>query len=153
MDSLELEIPPPIVAIVSALAMWIICLFTPTIAVDALARILVAGTIAAVGLGSAVAGAMAFRRAETTLDPMKPERASSLVTRGIYRVTRNPMYVGLLFLQLAWAIFLAAPWALIMPLAFVIYIKRFQIMPEERALASLFGAAYADYKARVRRWL
>ncbi len=84
---------------------------------------------------------------------MKPEAASSLVVTGIYKVTRNPMYVGLSFLLLAWAVFLWSAWALLGPLVFLAYIFRFQIAPEERALATLFGADYSAYKARVRRWL
>jgi len=84
---------------------------------------------------------------------MKPEKASSLVTTGIYRFTRNPMYLGLLFVLFAWAVFLASVWALLGPVAFVFYIDRFQIAPEEAILAGMFGAAYTEYKARVRRWL
>ena len=71
----------------------------------------------------------------------------------VYRYTRNPMYVGLLLLLVGWAAFLCAPWALAGPLAFHAYIERFQIVPEERALLSMFGESYGGYKARVRRWL
>jgi len=75
-----------------------------------------------------------------------------LVTGGIYRFTRNPMYVGLLLVLVAWATFLSSLWTLVGPLAFVLYITRFQIKPEESALATLFGQPYADYRAKVRRW-
>ena len=84
---------------------------------------------------------------------MTPASASSLVTSGVYGVTRNPMYVGLLFVLVAWASLLAAPWTLIGPLVFVAYISRFQIAPEERALSTIFGDAYSQYRTRVRRWL
>ena len=84
---------------------------------------------------------------------MKPEAASSLVTGGIYRVTRNPMYVGLLFVLVAWAAFLWAPWAMLGPILFVTYMNRFQIRPEERTLMRTFGDDYARYKIAVRRWL
>jgi protein-S-isoprenylcysteine O-methyltransferase Ste14 len=84
---------------------------------------------------------------------MKPASASSLVSSGVYRITRNPMYVGVLLVLVAWATFLAAPLALPGPLAFVLYIGRFQIAPEEAVLGKLFGAEYAEYKAKVRRWL
>lgn len=94
-----------------------------------------------------------FRRANTTVNPLKPQAASSLVTAGIYRYTRNPMYLGLLFLLVAWAVLLSSPFALLGPVAFVTYISRFQIVPEERVLAALFGAEYAAYQAGVRRWL
>jgi protein-S-isoprenylcysteine O-methyltransferase Ste14 len=72
---------------------------------------------------------------------------------GIYRFTRNPMYIGLLMTLLGWAAFLASLPALLFVIAFVLYMNRFQIQPEERALSSLFGADYAVYRARVRRWL
>ena len=153
MNALELKIPPPVVALLLAGAMWLISIFMPAIEVSTLVGMPVAVTIALMGGGFSLGGVIAFRRVRTTVNPMKPANASSLVTGGIYRVTRNPMYVGLLFVLVAWAVFLAVPWALIAPVAFVAYITRFQITPEERVLASLFGQAYSDYKAWVRRWL
>ena len=75
------------------------------------------------------------------------------MTAGIYRVSRNPMYLGFAILLLAWAVFLASPWMLLGVPAFMMFISRFQIQPEERALESLFGEEFRDYKARVRRWL
>lgn len=153
MNALELKVPPPVVALVLALAMWAVSRFTLTFEVDASLRIAVAIAVALVGGAFSVAGITAFRRAQTTLNPMKPETASSLVTSGIYRFTRNPMYVGLLFVLVGWIAFLCAPWALVGPVVFVAYMTRFQIAPEEKALMSAFDEAYASYKARVRRWL
>lgn len=153
MNALELKVPPPVVALVLALAMWAVSRLTPTLEVEAPLRIAVAIAFAFVGGAFSAAGITAFRRVKTTVNPMKPETASSLVTSGIYRVTRNPMYVGLLFLLVGWAAFLCAPWALAGPVVFVAYITRFQIAPEESALMSTFGEVYASYKARVRRWL
>jgi protein-S-isoprenylcysteine O-methyltransferase Ste14 len=109
--------------------------------------------IALVGGGFSLAGIFAFRRAKTTVNPMTPQRTSSLVTSGVYRVTRNPMYVGLLFVLVGWAVFLSAVWPLLGPVVFVYYIGRFQIAPEEQALAELFGSEYSAYKSGVRRWL
>ena len=100
-----------------------------------------------------IAGMVAFRRAKTTVNPVKASLASSLVIRGVYRYTRNPMYVGLLLTLLAWAVFLANPLAVLWVVVYVLYITRFQIIPEERVLASLFGAEYEAYKGRVRRWI
>jgi protein-S-isoprenylcysteine O-methyltransferase Ste14 len=71
----------------------------------------------------------------------------------VYRYTRNPMYVGLLLALLAWAVFLANPFAVLWVVLFVLYITRFQIIPEERVLASLFGAEYEAYKGGVCRWV
>jgi protein-S-isoprenylcysteine O-methyltransferase Ste14 len=114
---------------------------------------LAAATIALVGAAFTIAGIVSFRRAKTTVSPLKPESASSLVSSGVYTITRNPMYVGLLSLLVAWTVFLSSPLALVGPLAFFLYIGRFQIAPEERALSNLFGSEYANYRARVRRWL
>ena len=155
MDALELKIPPPVVALVLALSMWVVAALTTTLQVTYLLRLRVSVAVALALLGGAVslAGTIAFRKARTTVNPMKPERASSLVIGGVYRFTRNPMYVGLLLVQIAWAAFLCAPWSLVGPLAFAVYITRYQINAEERVLMSLFGEAYARYKSRVRRWV
>jgi protein-S-isoprenylcysteine O-methyltransferase Ste14 len=133
--------------------MWGISLVTPPLYMPAAVRLAACAAFALVGIVFSVAGVASFRRARTTVDPTNPEAASSLVTSGIYHVTRNPMYVGLSFVLLAWAIFLSSAWALLGLLAFVLYIGRFQIAPEERALAKLFGSEYTAYQAKVRRWL
>jgi protein-S-isoprenylcysteine O-methyltransferase Ste14 len=100
-----------------------------------------------------LSGLLAFRRARTTINPMKPGASSAMVSGGVYRITRNPMYVGLVLLLCGWSVYLGSPWAWLAPLAFAAYVTRFQIVPEERVLARLFGAEYAAYRARVRRWL
>ena len=76
-----------------------------------------------------------------------------MVSTGIYRVTRNPMYLGLSLVLVAWAVFLSSAWALLGVAAFVLYMDRLQIAPEERALSKLFGSEYTAYRAKVRRWL
>jgi protein-S-isoprenylcysteine O-methyltransferase Ste14 len=153
MQSLELKIPPPVVAALMAMAMWGIASIAPLVEVPTLLRVCVAIAIALAGGAFSLAGIMSFRRARTTVNPMKPEAATSLVSSGIYRITRNPMYVGLMFVLVAWAAFLSSAWSLLGPLAFLLYISRFQIRPEERVLSELFGAEYSAYKARVRQWL
>ena len=153
MRSRELKIPPPVVAALLAVAMWGIAFVAPLVEVPTLLRVCVAIAIALAGGVFSLAGIMSFRRARTTVNPMKPEAATSLVSSGIYRITRNPMYVGLLFVLVAWAAFLSSAWSLLGPLAFLLYISHFQIRPEERVLSELFSAEYSAYKARVRRWL
>ncbi|HWE17750.1 MAG TPA: isoprenylcysteine carboxylmethyltransferase family protein [Hyphomicrobiaceae bacterium] len=153
MTSLDLKIPPPAVAALIAGAMWGISLVTPSIDAPERTRIVAAVLIALAGGVFSVAGIISFRLARTTVNPMKPETTSCLVRSGIYRFTRNPMYLGLCFLLVAWAIFLACPWALLGVLAFVLYMTRFQIGPEERVLSALFGEEYVAYKSTVRRWL
>lgn len=153
MRALELKIPPPIVALLIAAVMWGISLVTPSADVPAPVRLAAAIAIALAGLATAVSGGVAFRRAKTTTSPLKPETTNALVTSGVYRFTRNPMYVGITLVLLAWAVFLSSIWTLLGLLAFILYITRFQIIPEERVLAGIFGTAYSAYQARVRRWL
>jgi protein-S-isoprenylcysteine O-methyltransferase Ste14 len=121
--------------------------------VPALVRTCVASALALIGIAIALAGVIAFHRARTTVNPLKPDATSALVTGGVYRFTRNPMYVGLLLVLAAWMIFLSSPWSVAGLPVFVFYLDRFQIAPEERVLAAKFGAAFADYRTRVRRWL
>jgi protein-S-isoprenylcysteine O-methyltransferase Ste14 len=153
MKSLELKVPPPLVAAVVAATMWEVARLTPRLALPVAYRVWAATAVAAAGVLFAIAGVIAFRRARTTINPMKPESASLLVGSGVYRITRNPMYVGIFLVLFAVATFLAAPAALLGPFAFALYIGRFQIGPEEVALSKLFGADYARYKTKVRRWL
>ena len=153
MRALELKIPPPVVALFVAAAMWGISLATPSVEVPAVTRVAAAIAIAMAGLGIAVAGSLAFRRARTSSNPLKPGSTTSLVTFGVYRFTRNPMYLGIVLVLLGWAVFLSSAFALLGPLVFGLYMRHFQIVPEERVLAGIFGTAYAEYQAKVRRWL
>jgi protein-S-isoprenylcysteine O-methyltransferase Ste14 len=151
--SLETKVPPPLVAVCAAIIMWGISRLAPQIAMPSGIRLAVSLAIVVTGVACAATGALTFRRARTTLNPHTPEETSSLVSTGIYRVTRNPMYLGLLRVLVGWAAFLSSAWALLGLAGFVGYMSRFQIAPEERALARLFGSEYESYKARVRRWL
>jgi len=153
MNSLERKIPPPLVAAVCAAATWGLSLLTPPLQIPTLARLVAGVLLVAVGLGFAVDALVSFRRAKTTVNPIKPESTTSLVSSGVYSITRNPMYVGMLLLLIAGAVYLASPLSLLGSLAFFLYISRFQIAPEERALTTLFGAEYSSYQTKVRRWL
>ena len=151
--NLEHRIPPPLVAVLTAAVMWGLSRLLPGDNVPFLVCAVPAGMLALAGLAVMLAGVWSFRRARTTVNPLRPASASALVTGGIYRWTRNPMYLGMATLLLAWAAWLASPAALPGVLLFVAYIQRFQIQPEEEALERLFGDGYRDYCARVRRWL
>lgn len=153
MNTLELKIPPPLVALSLALLMWLTALCLEPLQIPLSFRLGAALTLVAVGQSISISGILLFRRAGTTVNPFKPGTSSSLVTNGIYRFTRNPMYIGLLLTLLGWAAFLSSPPALFGLAVFVLYMNRFQIEPEERVLSSLFGTDYAAYHARVRRWL
>ncbi len=151
--TLELKIPPPVVGLLVAATMAGTAYAFLPIPIPATAKAAAAIVIALIGAAIDLAGLIAFRRAKTTINPLKPQNSSSLVTGGIYRYTRNPMYLGMLAFLLAWSAYLAQPLALLGPLAFVLYINRFQIIPEERVLAGLFGEEFTAYTNRVRRWL
>lgn len=153
MQLLELKIPPPIVAVLIAAAMWYAASIGPSIELPLLARGAVFGAIALLGGAVALAGDLEFKRAGTTINPLKPQNASALVTSGVYRYTRNPMYLGLLLVLVGWCAFLCSALALLGPVIFVGYITRFQIIPEERALLAKFDSAYSGFSDNVRRWL
>lgn len=150
---LELNIPPPVVAAIVGTLMWLAAPYGPELDLGSVIRHGIAAGLLAVGVAFDIAGLLAFRASRTTINPLAPDRASSLVTHGVYRITRNPMYVGLAFILLAWATYLQAFPAFLGPPAFVLYITRFQVLPEERVLQRLFGERFVAYAARVRRWL
>lgn len=153
MDSLETRIPPAVVALVAAAVMWAIAAVTDGVDATHAMRLVSATAVAALGAFFCIAGIVSFRRAKTTVNPLRPGSASSLVDSGIYRITRNPMYLGFALFLVAWAVYLASPAALLGVAAFVLYIDRFQIQPEERALAALFGGAFERYRHTVRKWI
>ncbi len=150
---LENRIPPPLVVLLLGAVMGGVAWVTPDVAVGTVPRYAVGGALVLLGLLVLTLGFGAFGRAKTAIDPVNIGRASALVTGGVFRYSRNPMYIGLAIMLVGWAVCLASPWALVGPVAFVVFTARFQIIPEERAMTTKFGREYADYQARVRRWL
>lgn len=153
MHGLELKVPPPAVLLVTGALMWFVARALPQFGYVFPGRDLCAAAIACAGIITGAVGVIAFKRARTTLNPMKPELSASLVVSGIYARTRNPMYLGLLLILTGWAVYLSNILVFLLLPAFVLYLNRFQIEPEERALAKLFGQSFAAYQARSRRWL
>jgi protein-S-isoprenylcysteine O-methyltransferase Ste14 len=153
MRFLELRIPPPLVALTVAGGMWFVPRSAPVLGLPQVARVGVAIALAMLGAAVALAGVLSFRRARTTVNPLKPETSAALVTGGVYSFTRNPMYLGMLLALLGWAAYLSSIWSLLGPVLFVMYIARFQIVPEEKVLDRLFGTSFAEYRRRVRRWI
>lgn len=152
MDRLELKVPPLVVVLLTAALMWVVARVLPFIFIVP-AKFLVAAFFVLAGFAVALAGVLQFRRVQTTVSPMAPQDSSTLVTWGVYRVTRNPMYLGFLFALLGWGIWLSSLPALLLVAGYVLYMNRFQIAPEERFLAQHFGAPFLQYKQRVRRWI
>jgi len=153
MKSLELKIPPPLIALLCVALMWYVQGFYPLSWLSAAWVLPVAVLLALAGITIASIGAGAFKRAHTTVNPLHPEQTSQLVTSGIYQYTRNPMYLGLALVLTAVALYLADLSAFLGVALFVRYIGRYQIAPEEAALLEKFGDAFEVYQAQVRRWL
>lgn len=153
MRSLELRIPPLAVVAVAAGLMWLLARAFARPPLLFHAPWALAGALVGLGAAIAVSGVLAFRRAHTTVNPMTPEASSAVVSSGIYRLTRNPMYLGFLFALAGWGLMLGNA-LFVLPLAgYVLYMNRFQIGPEERALEQKFGAEYTAYTQQVRRWI
>ena len=111
------------------------------------------GLLGAVGIVIDVAAFLRFRKSGTTVNPLDPNKASHLVTDGVFRVSRNPMYLGLVLLLIGWGVWLgsASPW--LVPPLFVIVLTIVQIVPEEQALSRRFGEQYLSYRRKVARWI
>lgn len=153
MRSLELVVPPPVVMLMIALLMWLLALFIPALSFIAISNLLIAVIVAVVGLVISTAGILSFRNQKTTIDPRKPAEVSALVTSGVYRFTRNPMYLGTLLILIGWGIYLGNALALVSAFLYVPYINRYQIQSEEQLLQDKFGAQFSAYKTKVRKWI
>jgi len=150
---LENRVPPPIIGACIAALMYGAARLFPSLDFEMPGRLPVCALLFVLGAALDVAGLIHFLRARTTVNPLDPTTTTSLVTGGLYRFTRNPMYLGFALLLLAWGLFLANVAALLGVPAFIVYMNRFQIVPEERALEARFGDEYSRYCARVRRWI
>jgi protein-S-isoprenylcysteine O-methyltransferase Ste14 len=150
---LELRVPPPVVAALAGVLMWLAARALPALDIQVPARGTLAAAFGLIGLAIAAVAFFQFRRVGTTPNPRKPHESTTLVVAGMYRWSRNPMYLGDVLILAAWALWLAnaAPFVFL-PL-FVAYINRYQIAPEERVLESRYGCAYTEYRRAVRRWL
>jgi protein-S-isoprenylcysteine O-methyltransferase Ste14 len=153
MRALELKVPPVAVALIIAALLWFVSWAAPTFRFVFPGRGVLALILAGAGVVMAALGVASFRRAKTTVHPMTPELSSSLVRSGVYALSRNPMYLGLLLVLIGWAIFLSNVLAFLILPVFIFYMSRFQIGPEEKALDRRFGEEFVTYKSRVRRWL
>ena len=153
MQRLELKVPPVAVFLFFGALMWAAARFLPRVALSFPGAVPIAVTLGATGAVLGIMGVLAFRRNKTTVHPSYPEKSSAIVSEGIYRHTRNPMYLGLALILAAWGIRLGNFVSLLGVPVFIGYITRFQIIPEERALLARFGAPFREYMESVRRWM
>jgi protein-S-isoprenylcysteine O-methyltransferase Ste14 len=151
MSFLELKLPPLVVGLACFLGMWF-CPPALMLPIPDIARWTGFGVLLFLGIALLATGARSFLKAQTSLSPAIPSKASSLVVTGIYGYTRNPMYLGGLVMLSAFALLLGKLSACFFLPFFVVYLTRFQIIPEEKALRAHFGKEFDDYAKRVRRW-
>jgi len=152
MRTLELKIPPVIVVLAIAGFMAATAKLIPMEPWHFTDAKALAFALVTAGAFIAVAGVIAFRQAKTTANPMNPNASSALVVSGIYRFTRNPMYLGFLLALAGWGVWLASLPALLWLVVYILFINRYQIIPEERILAEKFGPSFIAYRKQVRRW-
>ena len=153
MKALELKIPPALLALIFGAGMWAIDQLLPQYKQNWLWHNTAAQLVFGLAVVLIVAGIISFKMAKTTVDPTHPEKATTIVNTGVYKFTRNPMYLGFLLGLLAFVLNLANPITLIFLPMFLLYMNQFQIKPEERALTALFGESYLQYCKTVRRWI
>jgi len=150
---MKLMIPPVVQVIASAIAMWLFKKQFPLLDFALIHQHLISGALIACGLMITIIAVVDFRKAKTTVNPTAPSQANTLVIKGLYRFSRNPMYVGFLTILSGWAIGIGNIGALGIILVFIWYMTVFQIKPEEQALKDKFGADYEAYCEKVRRWI
>ena len=153
MKALELKIPPVAQFVAIALCMWVIAKYSPSLSIDIAARGVLVVVFICLGGFFAIPAVSAFRSAETTVDPRCPEKASRLIITGVYRYSRNPMYLGLLCLLIAWALYLSNVLGFAGPPLFVLSMNHLQIRLEEQAMEARFGEDFHVYRQSVRRWI
>lgn len=150
---MQLKIPPVVILFISLGLVFAGYYLVPDFTYKFEYQTLISRVFLGLGVLIAFSGIISFRIKGTTVDPTKPNKASSLVTGGIYKYTRNPMYLGMALVLVGGIIRLGNPVALIGLFFFVWYLTRFQIKPEEKALNELFGREYEDFCSKVRRWI
>ena len=105
------------------------------------------------GLIIILSATILFKKYQTTITPLNPSNATKLITDGIYKFSRNPMYLGLLFVLLGISTILNPIGGLFLIPLFILYLNFFQIIPEENAMVDLFKDEFLEYKKSVRRWI
>ena len=148
---MKTKIPPPILALVMIVLIYLSSFFIESTTFNYQGSLSVLVLI--LGLACAIPSFKLFARYKTTISPLKPSDATALVTEGMYRYSRNPMYLGLLLLTIASTIWFGTWFGIIINILFIFLINFLQIIPEEEALLAIFGEEYEEYKKNVRRWI
>jgi len=148
---METKIPPPIVTLVFGLSIY----FSRGIfqAVEIKYSFYIGILLLILGLGILISAVGLFRKDKTTVNPLSPEQATKLVTDGIFKYSRNPMYLGMALVLCSIAVSFNLIGGIILIALFCFYITKFQILPEERAMSNLFSQDFDKYKQATRRWI
>ena len=148
---MKTKIPPPIIALICIVINYLSTYLINPIKFPNIE--IIGGLILLLGVVTAVLATLLFKKDKTTVNPRDPEKTTTLVTNGIFSITRNPMYLGL-FLSISSTILFFGSWfGIIILMFFIWYINKFQIIPEEEAMEKLFGNKYSEYRQKVRRWI
>ncbi|HHX8313043.1 TPA: methyltransferase family protein [Vibrio diabolicus] len=153
MRKLELKVPPVAVFLLVILLMYGLTVLVPSLNISVPFVEVVVGGLTLLSGYMGIAGVYEFHKVKTTVNPVKPDTASSVVRTGVFSCSRNPMYMALLLLIIAIGLWWQHLSVVLCSVVFVSYMNRFQIKPEERVLERLFGEEYVDYKNHVRRWI
>ena len=154
LTKLELKIPPLVIILICAGVMYGCAIALPhTFVLPSELRIMLVSTAGLTASALVLAALVTFRRHETTVNPLTPNRTSSLVTFGIYAFSRNPMYLAMFVALLGWGIYISQLSSILGLVLYVTAITQIQIAPEERILRQKFDGQYADYLKSTHRWL
>ena len=148
---MKTKIPPPILALIMIVIIYLSSLTVETFTFSY--QTVLSVLVVAIGLGCAVPSFRLFANNKTTISPFTPSETTALVTSGMYRYSRNPMYLGLVLLTIAATIFFGTWLGIVIIVAFIFLLNFLQIIPEEEALLDIFGEEYVEYKKKVRRWI
>lgn len=147
------KLPPAMMVVIWLFLMWLIAFSLPTFHYEWAFTNYVMIVFYLIGVGLIITATIQFKKAATTLNPLNPDQATHLVTGGLYSRSRNPIYVGFVFILIGWAVTLEHPITYILLPLFIFFMNRYQIIPEEMALRRQFSETYQNYRKQVRRWL
>lgn len=150
---MKLRVPPPLIGLSIALLMWWIARLSGAALWPGGVPRFFGGTVMALGLVIDLISVAKFFQEKTTVNPLSPGKSTALVTSGLYRFSRNPMYLGMLLILIGWACIIGSLFSVPLLALFVVAINELQIKPEEAILETLFPEDYPAYCQRVRRWI
>ncbi|MBD8878669.1 methyltransferase family protein [Roseibium polysiphoniae] len=153
MSWLKTRIPPPVWLLASGFLIWLVAWQFPGQNLHFVGQTLLSALLGAVGIAVELTSVGVFLKRKTTVNPLSPNKAKVFINQGLYRYSRNPMYLGVSMLLLAWIIFLGAVLGLVILAGFMFVLTELQIKPEEKALEAKFGEVYRTYRKKVRRWI